>query len=92
VYEDESTYSLLSGPKPMRTAITSARAMFELVGWMKIPSGFDFERGLPVAGGVCSETTGGVYWNDGDISDEEMECGCGFTGEVDKGMRVCRDR
>jgi hypothetical protein len=48
VYEDPSTYSLLSVPKPMRTAITSARAMFERVGWMKISSGFDFERG-PVA-------------------------------------------
>lgn len=61
VYEDESTYSLFSIPKPMRTAITSARAMFEWVGWMNIPSGFDFERGLVVTGTVCSETTGGVY-------------------------------
>ena len=30
--------------------MTSARAMFECVGWMKISSGFDFERGLVVAG------------------------------------------
>ena len=40
---------------------------------MKIPSGFDFERGLVIDRAVCSEITGGVYWNDGDICDGEME-------------------
>ena len=68
----------------MRTAITSARAIFELVGWMNIPSGFDFERGLVVAGTVCSEATGGVCWNEGDICDGEIECGC----EVERDTRV----
>jgi len=52
VYDDASTYSLFSVSKPMRTAITSARAIFECVGCMKIPSGFDFERGLVVVVGV----------------------------------------
>ena len=52
VYEAVSTYSLFSVPMPMWTARTSARAMFELVGWMKIPSGFDFERGLFVTEAV----------------------------------------
>lgn len=56
-----STYSLFSVPKPMRVAITSARAMFEFVGWMKISSGFDFERGLVAGEPACSETIGGVY-------------------------------
>lgn len=61
MYEDVSTYSLSSAPRPMRTAMTSARAMFECVGWMKIPSGFDFERGLVIAGVVWLEITGVVY-------------------------------
>lgn len=52
MYEAVSTYSLFSIPMPMWTARTSARAMFELVGWMKIPSGFDFERGLFVTEAV----------------------------------------
>ena len=73
MYEDASTYSLFSTPNPMRTAITSARAMFECTGWIKIPSGFDFERGLVIDGTVCPEITGGVYWNEGDICDGEME-------------------
>ena len=60
----------------MPTAITSARAMFECFGWMKIPSGFDFESGLVVGGSVRSEVKGGVYWNEGDIGSEEIECGC----------------
>ena len=84
MYEDASTYSLSSMSKPMRTAITSARAMFECVGWMKIPSGFDFDRGLVVVGTVCSEITEGVCWNEGDICNGEMECGCEFGGEADE--------
>jgi len=60
VYEDGSTYSF-SVPRPMRIAITSARAIFECFGCMKISSGFDFDRGLVVGGAACSETTGGVY-------------------------------
>lgn len=91
MYEDVSTYSLFSVPKPMRTAMTSARAMFERVGWMKISSGFDFERGLVVAGVVCSEISGGVYWNEGDICNGETRFGCELEGEVGKGMRVCDD-
>ena len=51
---------------------------------MNIPSGFDFERGLVVAGTVCSEATGGVCWNEGDICDGEIECGC----EVERDTRV----
>ena len=88
VYEDESTYSLFSMPKPMRTARTSARAMLECVGWMNISSGFDFERDLVVTGTFCSETTGGVYWNEGDICDGEIERGCGFSGEAERDIRV----
>ena len=60
MYEDASTYSF-SVLRPMRIAITSARAMFECVGCMKISSGFDFDRGLVVSGAACSEITGGVY-------------------------------
>jgi len=75
----------------MRTAMTSARAMFERVGWMKISSGFDFERGLVVAGVVCSEISGGVYWNEGDICNGETRFGCELEGEVGKGIRVCDD-
>jgi len=46
---------------------------------MKIPSGFDFERGLVVTESVRLEIKGGVYWNEGDICNGEMECGpvCG---------------
>ena len=82
MYEDESTYSLFSTPKPIRTAMTSARAKFECAGWMNIPSGFDFD--LDVAGTVCSEATGGVYWNEGDICGGEIERGCEFVGEAEK--------
>ena len=60
MYEDASTYSFLSVPRPMRMAMISARAMFDCVGWIKIPSGFDLERGRVVDGVVCSET-GGAY-------------------------------
>lgn len=91
MYEDASTYSLFSVLKPMRVAITSARAMFECVGWMKISSGFDFERGLVVGGAACSETIGGVYWKEGDICKGGTECGCEFVGEDEKGMCVCGD-
>ena len=61
MYEDASTYSLFSAPRPMPTAITSARAIFECLGWIKIPSGFDFERGLVVTESTRSEVNGGVY-------------------------------
>jgi hypothetical protein len=71
----------------MRTAMTSARAMFEWVGWMNIPSGFDFERDLVIAGTVCSEATGGVYWNEGDICGGEIERGCEFAGEAERDVR-----
>ena len=50
---------------------------------MNIPSGFDFERGLVVAGTVCS--TGGVYWKEGDICDGEIEGRCEFAGEAELG-------
>lgn len=60
-YKEGSTYSFLSVPKPMRIAITSARTKFDCVGWMKIPSGFDLERGRVVDRMVCSETGVGIY-------------------------------
>jgi len=77
----------------MRTAMTSARAMFECVGCIKMPSGFDFERGLVVTGKVWSEITGGVCWNEGDICNSETEYGCEFVvtlaGKTDKEMEFC---
>ena len=91
VYEEESTYSLFSPLRPMRTAMTSARARFEWVGWMKIPSGFDFERGLVVTGRACSEAAGGVYWNEGDICDGEMGYGYEFAWEAGRDICVCCD-
>lgn len=84
MYEDGSTYSLFSMPKPMRTAMTSARAKFEWAGWMNIPLGFDFERDMAVAGMDCSAAAGGVYWNDGDIWGGEIERGCEFVGEAER--------
>lgn len=62
--------------------------MFEWVGWMNISSGFDFERGLVVDEKVCPETRGGVYWNDGDICDGEIVCGCEIPGDAEREIRV----
>lgn len=58
---------------------------------MKIPSGFDFERGLVVSGAVCSDIKGGVYWNEGDVGSEGVRRRCEFSGETGEGIRVCCD-
>jgi len=58
---------------------------------MNIPSGFDFERGLVVAETVCSATGGGVYWNEGDICDGEIDCECEFAGKAERDIRVGSD-